>query len=135
MQIKTLDGYSLRWSLTGHHAHAKLINKSSFHISARKVIRNIYPTLQVLEEVPVPIKKSETYYFDFYLPMIKTVIEVHGEQHYQFSKFYHINMFGFAKAKKRDRDKIEWCNINNIKYIELPYNETENQWIERMYHA
>jgi len=39
------------------------------------------------------------------------------------------------KKKKRDRDKIEWCNINNIKYIELPYNETENQWIERMYHA
>ena len=74
MQIKTLDGYLINWALTGHYAHAKLSNKSSLHVSAREVIKNKYPTLQILEEVPVQIKKNDQYYFDFYLTMLKTVI-------------------------------------------------------------
>lgn len=135
MQIKTLDGYLQNWSLTGHYAHAKLNNKSSLHTSAREIIVKNYPTLQILEEVPVPIKKNDQYYFDFYLPMIKTVIEIHGEQHYKFVPFYHTNMLGFMKSQKRDREKIEWCELNNIKYIELPFNEAADQWIERIINA
>lgn len=132
MQIKTLDGYLQNWVLTGHYAHAKLGNKSSLHTQARDIIKKNYPTLQILEEVPVPIKKNDQYYFDFYLPMIKTAIEIHGEQHYKFVSFYHANMLGFIKSQKRDKEKIEWCELNNIKYIELPFNENTEQWIERI---
>ena len=34
--------------------------------------------------------------------------------------------------KDRDREKREWCELNSIEYIELPYNEKENQWVERI---
>jgi hypothetical protein len=33
----------------------------------------------------------------------------------------------FLKSQKRDREKQEWCEINNIKYISLPYNN-ETEW-------
>lgn len=132
MQVKTLDGFGLHWQLTGHFSHAKLSNKSSLHSIARKLITQQYPTLQVLEEVPIPIRKSENYYLDFYIPILKTAIEVHGEQHYKFVAFYHNNQLGFLKSQKRDREKREWCDLNNIKYIELPYSELEHEWSERI---
>jgi hemerythrin-like domain-containing protein len=127
MQIKTLDGNTQNWQLTGHFSHAKIENKSSLHIEARALLKNMYPTLQILEEIPVPVKKGDTYYFDFYVPMIKKVIEVHGEQHYKFIPFYHSNKLSYLKSQKRDREKKEWCEVNGIKYIELAYN-LKDEW-------
>ena len=132
MQIVTLDGNIQNWQLTGHFAHARLENKSSLHTAARGLLKNKFPTFQILEEVPVPIKRSETFFIDFYIPLLKTAIEVHGEQHYKFVGFYHNNQLGYLKSQKRDREKKEWCEINSIKYIELPYNENTDQWIERI---
>lgn len=132
MQIKTLDGQIQNWQLTGHFAHANLEHKSEPHVKAREVLKNCFPTLQILEEVPVPLKRSETLYIDFYIPMLKTAIEVHGEQHYKFVQFYHHNQLGFIKSQKRDREKIEWCELNGIKYIELPHYENEDNWRVRL---
>jgi hypothetical protein len=132
MQVIDLDGIHHRWVLTGHIARGKILHKSSHHLRARQLIASIYPTLQILEEVPIPIRKSETLYLDFYLPLKKLCIEVHGEQHYKFIPFYHNNIMGFLKAQKNDREKKEWCSYNNISVVELPYNESMEQWQDRI---
>lgn len=132
MQIKTLDGFLQNWQLTGHYAHAKLSNKSSLHIAARELLKTCFPTFQILEEVPIPLRKSEILYLDFYLPLKKICFEVHGEQHYKFVQFYHSNKLNYLKSQKRDREKQEWCEINNINYIVFPYDETTEQWLERI---
>jgi hypothetical protein len=128
MQVKDLDGNISNWQLIGNIAHGRATNKSSLHLRARQLIHNCFPTLQTLEEISVSVRRAETLYLDFYLPLIKTCIEVHGEQHYAFNRFFHSTVLGFLKHKKRDQDKQEWCSINNIKYIELPYNETDDEW-------
>jgi hypothetical protein len=132
MQIKDLDGVVHKWNLTGHMARGKISNRSSLHLQARKLITSVYPTLQVLEEVSIPLRKSETLYLDFYLPLKKTCIEVHGEQHYKFIPFYHNNILSFLKSQKRDREKEDWCDINQIKHIVLPFNETKEEWLQRI---
>lgn len=132
MLIKDLDGHNHKWHLIGNINHSRATNKSAIHLSARELIKNIFPTMIVLEEVSIPIRKSETLYLDFYIPLIKLCIETHGEQHYKFVSHYHQNMMGFLKHKKRDKEKMEWCYINNIKYVELPFNETINQWSIRI---
>lgn len=132
MQVKTLDGVSHNWQLTGHYSHAKLQHKSGLHIAARNLLKQQFPTLQLLEEVPIPVRRSENYYLDFYIPMLKTAVEVHGEQHFKFVQFYHNNQLGFIKSQKRDREKSEWCELNDIKYIALPFNESEIEWIARI---
>jgi len=132
MNIVDLDDNVQRWSLKGHIAKGRAINKSSLHLTARSLIKEIFPTLQVLEEVPIPVRKNETLFLDFYLPLNETCIEVHGEQHYKFVQFYHQTSLGFMKHKKRDRDKKYWCEKNNIRYIELPYNEGLEDWKERL---
>ena len=135
MLIKDLDGNSHNWLLTGNMAKGKIINRSSYHLSARSAIIKRFPTLQVLEEVPIPLRKSETLYLDFYLPLKKICFEVHGEQHYKFIPFYHNTVLNFLKAQKRDKEKQEWCEINNIKYVELAYNESEAEWREKINNA
>jgi hypothetical protein len=129
MNIVDLDGNFHKWSLKGYIAKGTLSNKSSLHLAARELIRGKFPTFQILEEVPIPVRKSEILYLDFYLPLSKICIEVHGEQHYEFSAFFHGNRLNFFKHKKRDRDKKEWCNLNGIKVIELPYNK-KSEWNE-----
>jgi hypothetical protein len=127
MQVKDLDGNSYKWQLLGNISHGSIQNKSSLHLQARDLIHECFPTLQVLEEVPVNTRRSETLYLDFYLPLIKRCIEVHGEQHYKFSRFFHNSPLGFIRHKKRDQDKQDWCELNGILYIELPFDKLE-QW-------
>lgn len=134
MNVVDLDNNLINWHLTGHISKGRLLNKSSLHLQARRLLSIEYPTLQILEEVPIPLRKSETLYLDFYLPLIKTCIEVHGEQHFKFIPFYHNNILTFLKSKKRDQEKAEWCEKNGIKYISLAYNESEQSWREKVKH-
>jgi len=103
-------------------------NKSSYHLQARDLLSSLHPTLQILEEVTVNIRKGQIAYLDFYLPLLKWCVEIHGEQHYKFVPYYHGNMMSFLKSQKKDKEKKEWCELNHIKYIELSYNENIEEW-------
>lgn len=128
MLVKDLDGQTHNWLLTGNMAKGKIDNRSSLHLTARKLISSHFPTLQLLEEVPIPLRKNEILYLDFFIPLKKICIEVHGEQHFKFVSFYHSNMLNFLKSQKRDREKQEWCENNNIRYIGLRFDQNENEW-------
>lgn len=131
MQTIDLDGNPQHWQLTGHKPNYNT-KKSSLHIRARNLLSIVYPTLSILEEVPVSIRRSEFVYLDFYIPLKRMCIETHGEQHYKFVAHYHGNALGFIKHKKRDRDKKEWCEINGINFVELLYNESDEIWQNKL---
>jgi L-lactate utilization protein LutB len=131
MTVIDLDGNISNWSLLGKIKNLRN-NQSSLHKKTLELLKEIYPTIQILQEVSIPLRRHETLYLDFYLPMLKKAIEVHGEQHYKFVAHYHNNALGFIRHKKRDSDKKSWCDINNIEYIELPYNENIEQWKQRI---
>jgi hypothetical protein len=132
MTVFDLDGNSSNWCLKGHVAKARLSNKSQYHLRARELLAGLFPTLQILEEVPIKTRKSETLYLDFYLPLMKKCVEVHGEQHYKFIGFYHHTMMDFFRSQKRDNEKKEWCDINGISHITLPYNEDITEWRQKI---
>jgi very-short-patch-repair endonuclease len=80
--------------------------------------------------VPIPLRRSEVLYLDFFMPLIKTVIEVHGQQHYEFTPFYHASRMAFLKAQSKDKQKEEWCLANGLKFIVFPYDKTAQEWKE-----
>ena len=127
MNVKDLDGNVNSWHITGNIVKDSITTKSSYHLTARAMLRKIYPTMQILEEVTIHPRRSETLFLDFYIPLIKTCVEIHGEQHYKFVPHYHANKLAFLKAQKRDKDKKEWCDINGIKYLELAFDK-QNEW-------
>ena len=119
MNVINLDGDVVVWSLTGYVAKGGMQNKSPYHLQARDLLSSLHPTLQILEEVTVNIRKGQIAYLDFYLPLLKWCVEIHGEQHYKFVPYYHGNMMSFLKSQKKDKEKKEWCELNHIKYREL----------------
>ena len=132
MNVKDLDGNISQWKLTGHIVGIQNREaRSKYHLEARKLLHEIHPTLQILEEVGIQIRSGNTLYLDFFLPLIKKCVEVHGEQHYKFIPFFHTDKIGFLRQLGRDRDKEEWCNINNIDMVVLKYDEIEH-WKEQI---
>lgn len=135
MLVKDLDGQIHNWLLTGNMSKGKIDNRSSLHLTARKILASNFPTLQILEETPILLRRNETLYLDFYIPLKKICVEVHGEQHYKFVPFYHTNILNFLKSQKRDREKQEWCELNSINYIVFKFDEDESLWNERVTNA
>lgn len=56
--------------------------------------------------------------FDFYIPETNTLIEFDGKQHFDETHFFNIS---FEKIQKHDNIKNEYCKINNIHLIRIPY--------------
>lgn len=127
-KVVDLDGNIVNWNLSGGISKANRQNKSELHLRARKILKELYPTFQILEELSIPLRRSENLYLDFYMPLNKKCIEVHGEQHYKYVAYYHQNVMGFMKHKKRDQEKIEWCELNDIQVIVLPFDKTDEEW-------
>lgn len=133
MRVIDLDGNNSNWKAKGYIAKNNDTRvRSQYHLAARKILKELFPTCQVLEEVSINPRKGDTLYLDFYIPLHNLSVEVHGEQHYKFIPHYHATVLGFAKAQKRDREKREWCELNGISLVELPYNEAEDEWRERI---
>lgn len=103
---------------------------SSYHNAAREIIKEKYPTLQIIEEHPIKVEKT-TYYLDFYLPLIKLAVEVQGSQHYEFSALFHGSQAGFIAQKKRDVAKAEFLEDKGIRLVALKFNEQE-KWKDQI---
>ena len=71
-----------------------------------------------------PFGNNKNVYIDFYLPDYNTFIEYNGEQHY-----IPVEHFGgkiqFNKQIERDQNLRSYCKNNNIKLIEIKYNENK----------
>ena len=128
MKTIDLDGHTVNWSIKGDIVKIDRRPRSQLHLKARHLLLEVYPTVQMLEEVSIPVSKGKTLFLDFYIPLHKLAIEVHGEQHYKYVSHYHGSRIGFAKSLSNDLDKDEWCQTNGIQLIVLPYNEDENEW-------
>lgn len=109
---------------------------SSLHLRARILLNKEFPYDIIYEEVPLPGTKSERQtrlsIVDFFIPSRQIIVEVQGEQHYKFNDFFYNNKIEFFKAQSRDRSKHKWCEINKLILIEFPFNETDNEWANRV---
>ena len=57
----------------------------------------------------------------------KVAIEVQGNQHYSFNKFFHSNSrLKYLESIIRDNQKQNWLELNKIKLIEILENEVDN---------
>lgn len=131
MKVTGLDGKTYSWTFSGNMPdYDDEKTRSSLHLLARNILKSIYPMDRILEEVSLP--GSNGLIADFWLPLRKTIVEVHGEQHYKYIPFFHNTVLNFYHSKRNDKNKAEWCSINNIFLIELPFNESEQQWRKRI---
>lgn len=112
-------------------------NESKYHKRARSVLTNEFPCFIIYEEVALPGTKNERQrrplFADFFIPEKRIIVEVQGEQHYKYNEFfYKKDKLAFFTAQSRDRNKQRWCSINNITLIELPFCDTDEEWVYKI---
>lgn len=137
MKVKGINGKEYVWNLTGYNVFDDDKRKrSKYHVRARNLLKEIFNSYRILEEVKLPgsteLHRKSVLYLDFYIPSIRLAVEVHGEQHYDYSPFFHKSKADFLKSKARDEDKIAWCELNDINIIVLKYSESEHEWRQRI---
>lgn len=109
---------------------------SQYHSRARNLLTQVFPFDKPYEEVRLPGTKQacmgKDLYLDFFILRPMIAVEVHGQQHYEYSPFFHGTKMDFVRAKGRDRKKAEWLEKNGITFVELPFYETVEEWTTRL---
>ena len=130
MKVTGFDGREHALTFKRFRGNSNRDNKSSHHIRARELLSELFPYQRIYEEVTLPGSKTIStglLYADFLIPNKYIIVEVHGKQHYEYCSHFHKTKADFMKSRKRDKKKIEWCELNDFTIIVLPYNK-EDQW-------
>lgn len=94
-------------------------SRSSIQGQVAEELVSMFPHEPILEEFQIPGSRMSV---DFFMPKMRMVVEVDGEQHFEFISFFHGDRktdTKFAGQISRDRKKEEWCEINKFRLIRI----------------
>ena len=91
-------------------------SRSKFQFNVKTFLKKYWAADVVFEELTIVGTRLS---LDFYNANKKIAIEVQGQQHFKYTPFFHGNRANYLKQIKRDYKKIEFCEINNIKFVEI----------------
>jgi hypothetical protein len=118
MRFKTLSGglkrvskahkYKIDWSAP---------SRSKIQYKVKQALESSWRNHVVFEEFPVAGTRLS---LDFYNANKKIAIEVQGRQHTKYVPHFHgNNKINYISQLRRDNQKKEFCEINNIRLIEI----------------
>lgn len=95
-------------------------SRSKFQFSVKEFLHPYWRTDIVFEELKLVGTRMS---FDFYNANKKIAVEVQGQQHTKFVKFFHGNRSKYLDQLKRDDKKMRFCEANDITLIEIYPND------------
>jgi ribosomal protein S26 len=124
MEFICLDGSFKKVSLAKYKPRRK--SRSKIQNMIGDTLQEIFPNATIIEEFVIPKTKLSV---DFFIPHCMLAIEVQGEQHDKYVKFFHGSRKGFIKQQQRDHVKTLWCDMNDIKKLEIRNNVDKDSLI------
>lgn len=107
-KVKKVTSYSIDWDV---------VSRSKLQTRVKEFIYPYWRYDVVFEEFPVVGTRLS---LDFYNATKKIAIEVQGVQHTKFNKFFHgNNKFKYLDQLKRDDQKLNFCERNDIILAEI----------------
>ena len=111
------------------------MNSSNFHEKVRQVLVTdpFFKNLSCYQEVQVsslvPGYSSNQHRVDWYIEELRTVLELHGQQHYKQTNFgnkpYADSFADFNNLKYRDNLKKTKLLDFGYEYVEIPYKDLQ----------
>ena len=133
MKVTGLDGREYSWNPSGSESSSD--KRSKLHKEAKELLDILFPYDRILEEVSlVGTNKLLSSFGDNFLNCLLWlcifffIFLFFNSLVSKFNKFFFKDKLSFFKAQARDRDKKEWCNLNDIRLIEFNYDEDWNDW-------
>ena len=117
--MKFLDPLGKERNLKG--AKKYLINweeksRSKFQKNIKDFLKDYWVHDIVFEEFRIVGTRLS---LDFYNANKKIAVEVQGDQHIRYVKHFHKNRLKYLEQLKRDQKKLDFCEINDIKLVEI----------------
>ena len=91
-------------------------SRSNIQFSTKAFLKEFWKDHVVFEEFPVAGTRLR---FDFYNANKQVAVEVHGAQHTKFVPFFHKRRSGFVSQLRRDQQKVDFCELNKIRLVEI----------------
>lgn len=120
MKMLSASGVEIDVKLHGKRLRSVECCKSGFQYEVGRSLLQHYPHNIIFEEVYIPVDKM---FLDFFIPSLSIVVECHGEQHVKHIKFFHATKKDFNDQRDKDQRKRDFCEINNLKLIEVYRHE------------
>lgn len=99
-------------------------SRSKIQRSVKLFLKEFWENKIVFEEFPMAGSKLS---FDIFNASDKVAIEVQGQQHTKYTPFFHgKNKINYIDQLRRDKLKMDFCNTNEIRLIEVYFNDTVN---------
>jgi len=95
-------------------------NASKVHREIVKILKEECPSWNISQNHSIKIDDKTLYADIFCNSPFKFVLEIHGEQHYKFVKYFHGDMKNFKLTQANDNLKKDWCDMNGYCHIEIP---------------
>ena len=108
---KNVSKYLIDWSKK---------SRSKIQFKIKQFLKEYWQNHIVYEEFPVYGTRLKV---DILNATKKIAIEVNGNQHTSFNKFFHKTRINYLQSLKRDHKKLEWLRINNFELIEIEEKE------------
>jgi hypothetical protein len=130
MKFKTLDGKersirNIKNSIIDWNGKSR----SKFQADVKQFLKKYWVGDVVFEELRIAGTRLS---LDFFNANKKIAIEVQGQQHFTYVKFFHGNRINYLNQIKRDVKKIEFCELNNIKLVEIyPKDELSKELFQK----
>jgi hypothetical protein len=116
MKFTTLTGRVKYKNISNRKINWDKPSRSKMQTTVKNFLAPFWQYDQVYEEMPVLGTRNT---LDIVNITKGIAIEVHGVQHSKFSPFFHRTRNDFRSQLERDMSKEKWCEINNLKYIDI----------------
>lgn len=110
-ELKNAKKYLIKW---------RGKSRSKFQSSVKEFLHPYWKDDIVFEEFKIVGTRMT---FDLYNANKKIAIEVQGAQHTKYVKFFHGSRLKYLQQLKRDDKKFRFCEINDIKLVEIYPND------------
>ena len=132
MRLLNINGKLVYKSVGKKRINWSKKSRSKLQTKVKVFLKKFWKNHIVYEEFPVYGTRMSV---DFLNATKKIAIEVNGQQHSQYVKFFHGSRLDYFKSIKRDVKKAEWLQMNEYVLIELErkdVNELSLDYIEEI---
>lgn len=133
MRLFTVTGRLLNKNVSKFLIDWDKKSRSNIQFEVKQFLKPFWKTHICYEEFPVFGSRMKVDFINF---TKKIAIEVNGDQHNSFNKFFHNNSrLNYLNSIKRDYKKSEWLDKNDIQLIELETKDLPKLSVDYINHT